>query len=411
MPCLRDRLNQSGCCCCTGECLYKGCPPCPCPEPPPGSPKPLCGLQKMKDTYTTKYTATIKAMGSNFLDYPAKTATDASGIWDWQYSEGWTSGFFPGLLWQLYDASGAETPTGKFFATAAAQWTKGQEREANDTGTHDVGFMIFGAFGNGIELGPKENAVQYKDTIIQAAHSLSVRYNAVVGMTRSWGKNTDDTQFEVIIDNLMNLELLFWAAKNGGDAESKLYDMAVSHVKKTAEYWIRDDGSTPHLCIFDPKTGQLKSPCTGTPQGYSATSTWARGQAWAIYGFTMAYRYTKDTANLEHAKKVSAFWLKNLSPDSITIWDFAAPTPTFKDTSAASIVASSFIELYGYTNDVQYLQAAALILDTLSTNSNYMMRGPAAVTMGNGHDCGSANCTIIETEYYAMEAMRRFSAL
>jgi len=125
----------------------------------------------------------------------------------------------------------------------------------------------------------------------------------------------------------------------------------------------------------------------------------------------MAYRYTQDPAHLENAKKVSAFWLANLSPDPITKWDFAAPGPTFKDTSAAAIVASAFFELAGYTKDPAYTTHAAAILDALSGGAYLGGRATPAVTQGNGHDCGTANCTIIEADYYALEALRRFNAL
>ena len=271
----------SGCCCCTGDCLYSGCPPCPCPAPRPGTKQPKCALANFTETFVSTYKAVIAK--TKATDWPSKTALQ-DGHWDWSYAAGWTSGFFPGLLWQLANKTGDAD-----FKAAAAKWTAGREVEKTETTGHDIGFMIFGSFGNGIQLGSTNET--YSDVVVEAAHSLAKRYSPVVGMTRSWGAIDDDKSFEVIIDNLMNLELLFWASAKSGN--KTLGEIARSHATKTGKVWIRKDGSTAHLCVFDPKTGALKGPCTGTPQGLAADSTWARGQAWGIYGFTLAYRYTQ----------------------------------------------------------------------------------------------------------------------
>ena len=187
--------------------------------------------------------------------------------------------------------------------------------------------------------------------------------------------------------------------------------MALSHARKTAQYWVRPDGSTPHLCIFSPVSGSLLSPCTGTPQGYSANSTWSRGQSWAIYGFTMAFRYTQDPALLAAAVKTAEYWLDAVPHGGVPIWDFAAPTPTYADTSGAAIVASAFVELAKYTKNDKYMQAARDTVNTLTTNKDYVadVATTSAVTKGNGHDCGAAGCTIIEPEYYLLEAIRRLA--
>jgi unsaturated chondroitin disaccharide hydrolase len=266
--------------------------------------------------------------------YPANTnkisdTKNAGYVWD--TSSGWTSGFFPGTLWQVANLTGDEG-----LADSAAAWTSNRESWKTNTGTHDIGFVIFGSFGNGLLLGGRD---EYLPVIVEAAHSLARRYSAAVGMTRSWGKLDDETSFQVIIDNLMNLELLYWVAERTGN--TTLADMASSHAKRTAELWIRADGSTPHLCIFDPISGALQSPCTGTPQGLSANSTWARGQAWAIYGFAMAYRYARDASFLDAARKVADFYLRASPADLVAPWDFAAQgKEAFPDTSAAAITAS-----------------------------------------------------------------------
>lgn len=299
--------DTQGCCCCSGACLYANYPPCPCPQPAPGHPLPKCQLQETIELFLNKY-ATLAPKNSNSKDfYPAKTvAVDGKKELTWQSSAGWTSGFYPGLLWHLANFTSKSNPAmAKMFHDAADTCTLGRAVEANDTGTHDVGFMVFGSFGQGYEFG--RMGKPYAEVIVQAAHSLATRYNPIVGMTRSWGASDDNSKFEVIIDNLMNLELLFWAAEYTGN--STLSDIAVSHAKKTGEFWFREDNSTAHLCVFSPQTGKLLYPCTGTPQGYSNASTWARGQAWGIYGWTMAHRYTQDPVFVTYAEKATSYFL------------------------------------------------------------------------------------------------------
>jgi unsaturated chondroitin disaccharide hydrolase len=305
------------------------------------------------------------------------------------------------------------------FATAAAQSTAGREFEfekfANGSSGHDIGFMIFGSFGNGIQLG-SQNAT-HAEVIIEAAHSLAKRYNPKVGMTRSWGAIDDNTSFQVIIDNLMNLELMFWAAAKSGN--TTLSDVAKSHATRTGELWLREDGSTSHLCVFDPTTGDLQKPCTGTPQGLNANSTWARGQGWAIYGWTLAYRYTQDKSYLAFAEKAATFYIDALSGSSpqtqtlIPTWDFNATSSSpgggdAKDTSGATITASALLELAVFTSNQRYHNAAVHIINSLGWVPGLLAGDSSdAVLASNQHDCGSDKCTVIETEYYAYEALRR----
>src|SRR3954447_4415354 len=188
----------------------------------------------------------------------------------------WTSGFLPGTLWDAYQATADAS-----LRTKAQNWQAGLAGQAANTSTHDVGFMVFDSFGNGYRLTGTD---AYRQTVLKAAASLATRYSATVGAIRSW--NSASTEFKVIVDNMMNLELLFWASKHGG--QRLWYDEAVSHALKTAQDHVRPDGSTYHLVTYDPATGAIKS--RTTVQGYANSSTWARGQAWAIHGFTMTYR-------------------------------------------------------------------------------------------------------------------------
>lgn len=244
--------------------------------------------------------------------------------------------------------------------------------------------------------------------VVEAAHSLAKRYNPKVGMTRSWGSIDDTKSFEVIIDNLMNLELLLWASEASGN--STLGAIAKSHASRTGQLWIRPDGSTAHLCVFSPATGKLQSPCTGTPQGLAANSTWARGQAWGIYGFTMVHRYTQDPQYLKFAEHCAEFYLAHSNADLVPLWDYDATSPeAYKDTSSAAITASGLLELANATGNVKWRDAAVEIVGSLS-NEPALLAGPGvseAVLIANRHDCQADDCTVIETDYYFYEALRR----
>jgi unsaturated chondroitin disaccharide hydrolase len=209
--------------------------------------------------------------------YPYETPSPY-GAWTTSDAAWWTSGFFPGSLWLMYQATGDP-----MWRTEAAARQAGLASQASNTSTHDVGFMLFTTYGNGYRL---TGDPSYRDVVLQAARSLATRYNATVGATRSWNNDAGDpsSYFKVIIDNMMNLDLLFWGAQNGGDAAWT--DMAVNHALTTQRTHVRADGSTFQLVIFNSGTGAVIS--RGTVQGYRNDSTWARGQAWALHGFTQA---------------------------------------------------------------------------------------------------------------------------
>lgn len=406
-----------GCCCCTGDCLYKSCPPCPCPAPIPNHTLDKCPLQKIKDRYVSAYNNSIHTLKDYSVD-PAATQSGTGDSFHWKSSDGWTSGFFPGLLWQLANATALPT-----FAAAARSFTAGREHWKTKTSTHDIGFVIFDSFGKGLELGATPNKT-YRDVVVTAAHSLAQRYNPKVRMLRSWGNNDDEKSFEVIIDNLLNLELLFWAARESGN--QTLRDIAFSHALRTGEVWVREDGSTPHLCVFDPLTGALKSPCTGTPQGLSANSTWARGQAWATYGFTMAHRYTGEPRFLAWARQTADFYLhetiftyrcQKTGACGVPAWDYLADNitaPAYPDTSAAAITASALLELGSVAQNATYKRAAYDTMRYIMLGRDGLLADPhvsPAVLAANQHDCGAAECTVIETDYFFFEALRRLGTI
>ncbi|ADY51417.1 glycosyl hydrolase family 88 [Pseudopedobacter saltans DSM 12145] len=274
-------------------------------------------------------------------------------------SRDWTSGFFPGNLWYLYELTKDE----KLKKEAESFTAKIEQEKMNGT-THDMGFKIYCSFGNAYRLTGNQH---YKDVIVQAAKTLITRFNPKVGALRSWDHNSDKWDFPVIIDNMLNLELLFEATRLTGD--SIYYDIAVKHANTTMKNHFRPDYSTWHVISYNPKTGQVEK--RNTHQGYSDDSAWARGQGWALYGYTMCYRYTKNPAYLAQAEHIAKFIFsnKNMPKDLIPYWDFDAPKiPNEpKDVSAAAVMSSALYELSTYSKKSDYLKLAKKMTETIAT--------------------------------------------
>ncbi|MCW7538082.1 discoidin domain-containing protein [Aquabacterium sp. A7-Y] len=267
--------------------------------------------------------------------YPRHTTSDSAQAWLYEESWEWTSGFFPAQLWLLHQQF-----AGQGWDREAAAWQDALEAQSTNTSTHDLGFMVGLPFSHAYRLTGK---VGYRDVALKAALSAGQRYNPKVGAFRSWGVIDDPASFEVVIEHMGNLELPFWAARHGGDASLNGY--ARQHAQKTREHLVRPDGSTFHLAEYNPATGALKT--RGTVRGYSDTSTWTRGQAWALHGFTTAYRYTRDDTLLDTARRVAHRYVSRLPPDIVPAWDFDDPAGTRapKDSSSAAIAASGLLEL------------------------------------------------------------------
>lgn len=276
-------------------------------------------------------------------------------------SRDWTSGFFPAQLWLYYQYT-----NDKKWLDLAKKYTEDVKVEQFNKGTHDLGFMIYCPFGNGYKLTKDES---YKDVIIQAAKSLSTRFNAKAGVIKSWDHNTDKWKFPVIIDNMMNLELLFEATKFTGD--SSFYKIAVSHADQTMANHYRPDFSSYHVIDYDTVSGNVRNKLTA--QGYANESSWARGQAWGLYGYTLCYRYTKNAAYLAQADAIANYILSSkITPaDGIPYWDYNDPQipNVSRDASAAAITASALYELakFSKTNAKKYKAAADKIVVSLST--------------------------------------------
>jgi len=274
-------------------------------------------------------------------------------------SRDWTSGFFPGVLWFLYEYTGDTQ-----WQLQAKKFTAEIEKEKANGTTHDMGFKVYCSVGTGLRL---SNDPHYKEVVIQSAKTLSTRFNPKTGVILSWDHSRDKWVNPVIIDNMMNLELLFEATKLTGD--SSYYKIAVSHANTTMKNHFRPDYSSFHVVDYDPQTGAILKKTTH--QGYSNASAWARGQGWAIYGYTMCYRETKNKAYLQQAENVARFILnnKNMPEDLVPYYDFDAPgIPNEpRDASAAAVIASALYELSTYSKNADtYRKAADKMMRSLS---------------------------------------------
>jgi unsaturated chondroitin disaccharide hydrolase len=324
----------------------------------------------------------------------------------------WTSGFWPGTLWYLYEYTKAPA----FKAKATGFTTSLATVLDQPVLDHDLGFQFYCSYGNGYRL---VNDPMYKKTLLRAADSLATLFNPKVGTILSWPRpvaNLEWPQHNTIMDNMINLELLFWASKNGGS--KKLYDMAVSHAETTRKNHFRPDWTSYHVVVYDRQTGQKIKGVTH--QGYADSSMWARGQAWAIYGFTMCYRESGKKEFLETATKTADVYLKNLPADHIPYWDFNDPAipAAPKDASAAAIVASALLELSTLTDDkaarVKYRTEAERMLVSLSS-VNYQSRGLNNAFLlhstGNKPANSEINVSINYADYYYIEALLRLKKL
>ena len=276
----------------------------------------------------------------------------------------WCSGFFPGSLCYLYQLT-----NDKSWLLQSKRFTEALDSIQYLTWHHDVGFMIGSSYLNIYRLNPNK---AYKKAIIQTAKSLCTRFRKKAGVIQSWNvdrgwQSKRGWTCPVIIDNMMNLELLFEATRLSGD--STYWKVAVSHANKTLENQFRKDGSCYHVVDYDPNNGAVLH--RQTAQGYADNSAWARGQAWAVYGYTVCYRYTHDPKYLDQAVKTLNFVMQNpnLPEDLIPYWDFDAPNiPNEpRDVSSAACIASALYEMNNYLPDNGYTSLADRIIRSLSS--------------------------------------------
>lgn len=321
--------------------------------------------------------------------------------------EEWTAGFWPGVLWYDYEFTADSA-----IKIQAERFTHSLEYLSRSSAyDHDLGFLMFCSYGNAYRL--TGNPV-YRKVLLSTADTLATLYNPNAGTLLSWPRAVKEKGWphNTIIDNMMNLELLFWAAKNGGNR--RLYDIAVSHANVTMANHFKPDNSCYHVVVYDTVSGQKIKGVTH--QGFADYSMWARGQAWAIYGYTVCYRETNDRRYLTFAQQLTDAYLKRLPVDAVPYWDFDAPQISHapRDASAAAIVASALIELSGYVESNKapgYQTAAKHMLQSLSS-ARYQCRKESTAFLkhstGNLPAQSEIDASMIYADYYYIEALLRW---
>ncbi|MFB9058094.1 glycoside hydrolase family 88 protein [Mariniflexile ostreae] len=321
----------------------------------------------------------------------------------------WTEGFFPGTCWYLYEVTKEEK-----WKHAAQKFQKQFEDHKYKTTNHDLGFIFNCSYGNGYRLTKNE---AFKKVLITAGDSLIIRFNPVVGSIKSWDvdrgwQSEKGWKFPVIIDNMMNLEMLFELSELTGDDKYK--KVAIAHADTTLKNHFREDNSSYHVVDYEPETGEVRS--KQTAQGFANESVWARGQAWGIYGYTMCYRFTKDEKYLEQAQKIAEYILNynGMPEDGIPYWDYNDPEipNSPRDASAAAITASALIELNEYTKG-KYEDAVDVILGSLASevytaklgeNKNFILKH----SVGSIPHNNEIDVLLNYADYYYVEALIRY---
>lgn len=326
----------------------------------------------------------------------------------------WCSGFYPGTLLYIYEYT--KKP---LILKEAKKRLAILDTVKYYTKNHDLGFMMYCSFGNAYRLTKNE---EYKKVILQSSKSLATRYRPDAKVIQSWEVSDDGLRNgkgfvgPVIIDNMMNLEMLEWASQNSTD--KSFADIAVNHANTTIKNHFRPDYSSYHVLDYNLKTGEVLKKVTA--QGYADESAWSRGQGWALYGYTMMYRFTKNPAYLKQAQGIAKFILNhpNLPADKVPYWDFDAPitSSTLRDVSAATIYASALLELGQYTSGKEkqnYVAVAKTILKSLSTpkyraelgkNGGYLLMH----SVGSIPHNGEIDVPLTYADYYFLEALLRY---
>lgn len=327
----------------------------------------------------------------------------------------WTAGFFPGVLWYIHALS---PDNSEMWAREAERFSNFIERGQYHTHNHDIGFIMMSSYGNGYRFYDHK---EYVPVVIQSAKTLTKRYRPIVGAIQSWGEVRDVSQIKdpndkrqcvVIVDNMMNLELLFEATALSGD--STYYNMAVSHADVTMRDHFRDDDSSYQIVNYSLESGKPLHKYTG--QGLHDESAWAQGQAWGLYGYTMSYRYTQNPAYLDMAERIARFMIEesNQIEDGVLYWDFDAEKDEIapRDASAAAIMASALYELYTYVEVEEYRRVADRILTSLSspeylaevgTNGGFLLKH----STGNYPTNYAADEPLNFADYYYLESLYR----
>jgi unsaturated chondroitin disaccharide hydrolase len=327
----------------------------------------------------------------------------------------WTAGFFPGSLWYLSEATGDAK-----WRSAAADYTARTAPARFDKSQHDLGFMLYSGYGNGLRLaGEPAQRGAYRDALLAGATTLLTRFNPAVGSIQSWDPwPGSGWAFPVIIDNMMNLELLMWAARAAD--EPRYREVAIAHADTTLKHHFRPDGSSVHLVDYDPRTGQVRARMT--VQGHADTSSWARGQAWGLYGYTMMYRETRKEAYLRQAQKIAGFVMRHprLPSDKVPYWDYDDPAipDAPRDAAAAAITSAALLELAGFSEPGAargYRDFAVAQLRSLSSPAYLAAPGENGgflLKHATGHKPAGTEIDVPlnYADYYFLEALLRLKA-
>ena len=370
-------------------------------------------LDKLIDqTIKTSLSSLAKSVEEvkNYSLYPNYGTKDFK--WQLQTSQDWTCGFYPGNLWYAYELSKDAK-----FKVWAEKWTAGIEKEKFNNKTHDLGFRFVCSFGNGLRLAPADTITRrYKELLLTAAATTDNRFSPLIGQYPSdWDTQDKKDEFPnsipTIVDVMMNLELLLWASENGGDP--KIKERCITHANTSFRDFVRTDGGTYHVVRYDNKTGKVVD--KGQLQGNVDSSTWSRGQAWMVYGYTVMYRFTKDPIYLKNAMSLADYFIAHLPADKVANWDFQSKLD-HRDASASAIVCSALFEMQKHIKSEKkrqhYLSEAKAILTSLCR--------PPYFTEGKGTNCllyhstqyfhKTQNTDVPSSfaDYYFMEALLRY---
>ncbi|MBB4638506.1 glycoside hydrolase family 88 protein [Longimicrobium terrae] len=373
-----------------------------------GAPAPSSELDALSED-ALRYAAAHYLKSARRMDPSAgiPRATTADSAWRTVSIHDWTSGFFGGTLWLLHEHTGDAE-----LRAQAERWTMPLAGITAGRYDHDLGFQFHNSFGNALRITGDD---RFRAPVLGASRLLAGRFRPAVGAIRSW--DNPQWKYPVIADNMMNLEMLLWAARNGGDPAWT--ELSKRHAETTMRAHLRPDGGSYHLVDFDSATGAIVA--RKTVQGYADSSTWARGQAWLTYGYTMAYRETRDPRFLDAARRVAAYALARLPADHVPCWDYQAPgcpDSAPRDASAGAITASALLELSTLVSGDEaagYRRNAESILTSLAS-PRYLSRGtdkPTILLHSVGHLPGNSEIDvgIVYADYYFVEALMRYRAL
>ena len=327
--------------------------------------------------------------------------------WTLNTSHKWTAGFYPGTLWQAYKLSGD-----KRYQTWAKQWTESLADQVSDEGSHDLGFKFMCSFGNALTFSNDINAANYKQIMLAAATTLAKRYQPNIGLLSSdWDDEYFENSIPVVSDIMMNLELLLWAAENGGD--KKWAEYAKTHALKTYQDFVRKDHSSYHIVRYNKNSGQIIN--KGTLQGDGNESTWSRGHAWMVYGMVVMYRYTKDPTFLNYAQTLADYFISQLPENGIAMWDFNSPILQ-PDVSASAIFVSALIEMSDYIKEKKerqrIIQQYHIILNSLISKPYFIEdTNKAPILDKSVHYYTKPSAIDVPAsfaDYYFLEAINRY---